>query len=82
LSAPVATSLIATEIEWTWALANPDSWNVYISTDGGITYVLSDNVGGATRSDNGFSSGVLAYVQGIDSIGNPVTAPSNVVTIM
>jgi hypothetical protein len=62
-------------------MTNPASWQVWVSTDGGVTYILSKTVSGSSRSDGFYSSGEKAYVVGVDGSGNPVTQDSNVVTV-
>jgi hypothetical protein len=80
-SALVASSPVTLTLDWTWAGANPDSWIVFTSGDGGINWEAVPVAGGATRLKAGLTAGNLAFVVGVDSLGNISLGNSNTVPI-
>jgi len=80
VSAPVLSADGGGNISWTWSDAEPDNWRVEQSSDGGITWLVYDDLIPTSRNDDGLTPGNLVRVFGTDALFNPVTGVSNVVT--
>lgn len=69
------------QFEWVWSAADPDVWDLWQSTDGGVTWNILDSVLGSERTYMlAFASGQF-YVQGSDGLGTPETPASNIVIV-
>lgn len=68
-------------ITWTAPAYTPVYWLTYFSTDGGITFSNYSTVPGTNTSASVLDLGFLWYIVGVDGTGNPVSLPSNVITV-
>jgi hypothetical protein len=81
LPAPVLAALYPGLLAWVWAFANPWKWNVWQSTDGGVSYFLVADywaVGTARQFDPDGGS-ELYFIVGVNETGREVTQRSNAV---
>ena len=68
-------------LQWDWLLPNPYKWNVWMSMDGGNTYILIEDYWGYgdARQFAPDGGGELYYIVGIDDTGREITKHSNIV---
>ena len=79
LPAPVLRPEYPDKLAWNWSLPNPYKWNVWMSLDGGTSWMLVDDYwtygdGRRFAPDGGFE---LYYIVGVDASGNEITEHSN-----
>ena len=79
LPAPVLRTQYPDLLVWNWSLANPSKWNVWQSTNGGVSYFLVGDYWayGALRQFAPDGGSELYFVVGVDESGNEVTGRSN-----
>ncbi len=79
--APVLRAAYPDLLQWDWLLPNPYKWNVWMSLDGGNTYILIEDYWGYgdARQFAPDGGGELYYIVGIDTTGREVTKHSNIV---
>jgi hypothetical protein len=79
--APVLRPAFPDLLQWDWDLPNPYKWNVWMSMDGGNSYILIEDywMYGDARQFAPDGGGELYYIVGIDETGREITAHSNIV---
>jgi hypothetical protein len=68
-------------LQWDWNFPNPYKWNVWLSLDGGATYILPSDywMYGDARQFAPDGGGEPHYIVGVDESGREITAHSNAV---
>ena len=81
LPAPVLRAAYPDLLRWDWSLANPFKWNVWMSMDGGNSYILIEDywMYGDARQFAPDGGGELYYIVGIDETGREITQHSNII---
>lgn len=81
LPAPVLRAQYPDKLAWDWDLPNPYKWNVWLSSNGGDSWLLVDDYwtygnGRLFAPDGG---GELYYIVGVDVFGREITEHSNLI---
>lgn len=81
LPAPVLRAVYPDLLQWNWDLPNPYKWNVWLSLDGGVSYILVNGywMYGDARQFAPDGAGELHYIVGVDVNGHEITHHSNAV---
>jgi hypothetical protein len=81
LPAPVLRAVYPDLLRWDWHLPNPYKWNMWMSLDGGVTYVLVGDYWayGAARQFAPDGGSELYYIVGVDTAGVEITEHSNLI---
>lgn len=81
LPAPVLRAAYPDLLQWDWDFPNPYKWNVWMSFDGGTSWMLVEDywMYGDARQFAPDGGGELYYIVGIDETGREITAHSNIV---
>ena len=81
LPAPVLRAAYPDLLQWDWDLPNPYKWNVWMSLDGGASWMLVEDYwtygDGRQFAPDGGSE--LYYIVGVDEFGREITEHSNVI---
>ncbi len=81
LPAPVLVPAWPSLLQWTWDLANPYKWNVWLTLDGGVTFFMPEEYWayGAARQFAPDGGSQLHFIVGVDANGKEITHRSNTV---
>ena len=81
LPAPVLRAAYPDLLQWDWDLLDPFKWNVWMSLDGGVSWMLVDDYWtyGADRQFAPDGGSELYYIVGVDEFGNEITEHSNLI---
>ena len=81
LPAPVLRAAYPDLLRWDWVLPNPFKWNVWMSLNGGASWMLIEDywMYGDARQFAPDGGGELYYIVGIDQVGNEITEHSNLI---
>jgi hypothetical protein len=81
LPAPVLRAVYPDLLQWDWDLSNPYKWNVWMSLNGGTSWMLIEDywMYGDARQFAPDGGSELYYIVGIDASGNEITKHSNAV---
>jgi len=81
LPAPVLRAAYPDLLQWDWDLPNPYKWNVWMSLDGGASWMLIEDywMYGDARQFAPDGGGELYYIVGIDETGREITQHSNII---
>jgi hypothetical protein len=81
LPAPVLRAAYPDKLAWDWKLLNPYKWIVWMSLDGGASYILIEDywMYGDARQFAPDGGGELYYIVGVDTDGKEITRHSNVI---
>jgi hypothetical protein len=79
LPAPGLSAVYPDKLAWDWDLPNPYKWNVWLSLDGGASYILPDGywMYGDQRQFSPDGGGELHFIVGVDELGREITERSN-----
>ena len=79
LPAPVLRAAYPDLLRWDWELPNPFKWNVWMSLDGGVSWILIEDywMYGDARQFAPDGGSELHFIVGVDVDGNEVTYRSN-----
>ena len=79
LPAPVLRPAYPGLLQWDWALANPYRWNVWLSGDGGASWIHVEDywTAGANRQFAPDGGHELYFIVGVDVFGREITEHSN-----
>jgi len=78
---PVLRAAYPDLLQWDWDLWNPYKWNVWMSSNGGVSYVLIEDYWtfGDARQFAPDGGSELYYIVGVDESGKEITWHSNAV---
>jgi hypothetical protein len=80
LPAPVLRAVYPDLLQWDWDLPNPYKWNVWLSLDGGATFMMPDGYWEYGDARQFAPDGEeLHYIVGVDENNREITAHSNAV---
>jgi len=79
LPAPVLRAAYPDLLQWDWDLSNPYKWNVWMSSNSGVSWVLIEDYWtfGDARQFAPDGGSELYFIVGIDASGNEITEHSN-----
>jgi hypothetical protein len=81
LQAPVLSFDGIDTLSWTWAIADPTSWELWVANPPTDPFVLNTTVPGADRAMLYVDSPTKVFLRGVDGGGSAVTLDSNVVDV-
>ncbi len=81
LPAPVLRGAYPDLLQWDWTLPNPYKWNVWMSLDSGVSWILIEDywMYGDARQFAPDGGSELYYIVGIDVFGREITEHSNII---
>jgi len=81
LPGPVLTGLWDPLLTWTWDGPDPYKWNVWLSWDGGVSWMMPEDYWhyGASRQFAPDGGSELYFIVGVDEFGREITEHSNIV---
>ena len=81
LPAPVLRAQYPDKLAWDWDRPNPYKWNVWMSLNGGASWLLIEDywMYGDARQFAPDGGSELYFIVGIDESGNEITAHSNII---